>query len=163
MRCASNVVSMRYEFNLPNAAATLQLGEALAAGIGPGRVLHLKGELGSGKTTLVRGLLRALGHHARVKSPSYTLLEPYSLSSLNLYHFDFYRFKDRSEWLSSGFREYFNPASACIVEWPERAAPDLAPPDLELTLEFAGEGRQARIAARTPAGASWLSSLRSFS
>ncbi|MDF3009214.1 MAG: tRNA ((37)-N6)-threonylcarbamoyltransferase complex ATPase subunit type 1 TsaE [Burkholderiales bacterium] len=154
---------MPYEFNLPDAAATLRLGEALAAGIGPGRVLHLKGELGAGKTTLVRGLLRALGHHARVKSPSYALLEPYTLSRLDLYHFDLYRFKDRSEWRSSGFREYFNPASACIVEWPERAAPDLAPPDLELTLEFAGEGRQARIEARTPAGASWLSSLRFFS
>jgi len=148
---------------LPDAAATERLGGALAGGIAPGRVLHLRGDLGSGKTTLVRGLLRALGHQGRVKSPSYTLLEPYTLSSLNLYHFDFYRFKDRSEWLNSGFREYFNPASACIVEWPERAAPHLAPPDLELTLEFAGDARRARLEARTPAGASWLSSLPSFS
>jgi tRNA threonylcarbamoyladenosine biosynthesis protein TsaE len=151
---------MPSEFSLPDAAATERLGEMLAAGIGPGRVLHLKGELGTGKTTLVRGLLRALGHPGRVKSPSYTLLEPYNLSSLHLYHFDFYRFKDRSEWLSSGFREYFNPASACIVEWPERAAPHLAAPDVELTLDFAGEGRRARLAPRTPAGESWLSSLR---
>ncbi len=141
-------------------AATERLGEALAAGIGPGRVLHLQGELGTGKTTLVRGLLRALGYAGRVRSPSSTLLEPYNLSSLHLYHFDFYRFKDRSEWLSSGFREYFNPASACIVEWPERAAPHLAPPDVELTLHFAGEARGARLVARTPAGESWLSSLR---
>ena len=136
---------MTPEFNLPDPAATERLGAALAAGLKPGRVLHLTGELGAGKTTLVRGLLRALGYAGRVRSPSYTLVEPYELSSLNLYHFDFYRFKDRSEWLSSGFREYFNPASACIVEWPERAAPDLAPPDLELELQFAGEGRRARL------------------
>jgi len=148
---------------LPDAEATLRLGAALAAGVAPGRVLHLRGELGTGKTTLVRGLLRALGHRGRVKSPSYSLLEPYTLSSLNLYHFDFYRFKDRSEWLSSGFREYFNPDSLCIVEWPERAGEGLAPPDLELRLEFAGEARRARLEARTPAGESWLSALRSFS
>ncbi|MGQ0547388.1 MAG: tRNA (adenosine(37)-N6)-threonylcarbamoyltransferase complex ATPase subunit type 1 TsaE [Betaproteobacteria bacterium] len=154
---------MTPEFNLPDAAATERLGAALAAGIGPGRVLHLKGELGTGKTTLVRGLLRALGHAGRVRSPSYTLVEPYELSSLNLYHFDFYRFKDRSEWLSSGFREYFNPASACIVEWPERAAPHLAAPDVEVALEFSGDGRRARHEARTPAGRSWLSSLPAFS
>ena len=148
---------------MPDAEATLRLGAALAAGVAPGRVLHLRGELGTGKTTLVRGLLRALGHRGRVKSPSYSLLEPYTLSSLNLYHFDFYRFKDRSEWLSSGFREYFNPDSLCIVEWPERAGEGLAPPDLELRLEFAGEARRARLEARTPAGESWLSALRSFS
>jgi tRNA threonylcarbamoyladenosine biosynthesis protein TsaE len=157
------MLSMTSEFSLPDAAATQRLGEVLAAGMAPGRTLHLKGDLGSGKTTLVRGLLRALGHRGRVKSPSYTLLEPYSLSSLNLYHFDFYRFKDPAEWLNSGFREYFNPASACIVEWPERAAPDLAPPDLEIELQFAGDGRRARLRARTAAGASWLSSLPSFS
>lgn len=80
-----------------------------------------------------------------------------------MYHFDFYRFKDRSEWLSSGFREYFNPDSVCIVEWPERAGEGLAPPDLELRLEFAGEARRASLEARTPAGESWLSALRSFS
>ena len=154
---------MSTQFNLPDVAATLRLGEALAAGVAPGTVLHLKGDLGTGKTTLVRGLLRGLGYAGRVRSPSYALLEPYSLSSLNFYHFDFYRFKDPSEWLSSGFREYFNPDSVCVVEWPERAGPELSPPDLEVRMEIAGEGRRASLAARTPAGASWLSSLRSFS
>ena len=148
---------------MPDVKDTLRLGEALAAGAAPGRVLHLRGALGTGKTTLVRGLLRALGHQGLVRSPSYALLEPYSLSSLNFYHFDFYRFKDRSEWLSSGFREYFNPDSVCVVEWPERAGPELSPPDVEVRLEMAGEGRRASLTARTPAGASWLSSLRSFS
>jgi tRNA threonylcarbamoyladenosine biosynthesis protein TsaE len=153
---------MSREFNLPDAAATSRLGEALAAGVAPGTVLHLKGDLGTGKTTLVRGLLRGLGHEGRVKSPSYALLEPYSLSRLNFYHFDFYRFKDHSEWLTSGFREYFNPDSVCVVEWPERAGPELSPPDLEVRMEMAGEGRRASFTALTPAGASWLSSLHSF-
>jgi len=145
---------------LPDAAATLRLGEALAAGVAPERVVHLRGDLGTGKTTLVRGLLRGLGYAGRVKSPTYTLVEPYTVSRLHFYHFDFYRFKDQSEWLSSGFREYFNPDSACAVEWPERAGGLLAAPDLEVRLEFAGEGRRAILAARSPAGEAWLSSLR---
>jgi len=124
----------------------------------PGRVLHLRGNLGSGKTTLVRGLLRAFGYAGRVKSPTYTLVEVYTVSSLNLYHFDFYRFKDRAEWLNSGFRDYFNPDSVCIVEWPERAADLLAPPDLEARLEFDGAGRSASLAAGSPSGQAWLSS-----
>src|SRR5712691_1417399 len=136
---------MSWNLNLPDEAATLHFGAALAAGVAPGRVLHLRGELGTGKTTLVRGLLGALGHAGRVKSPTYTLVEVYTLSSLNFYHFDFYRFKDRSEWLSSGFREYFNPESLCVVEWPERAGDLLSPPDLKLQLEFAGEARRARL------------------
>lgn len=150
---------MSLDLNLPDAAATGRLGEALAAGVRPGRVLHLRGELGSGKTTLVRGLLRALGYAGRVKSPTYTLVEPYSLSKLHLYHFDFYRFKDRSEWLSSGFREYFSGDAVCIVEWPERAGGLLPPPDLDLHLQFAGEARRATLESHTPAGASWLPAL----
>ena len=144
---------------MPDAAATGRLGEALAAGVRPGRVLHLRGELGSGKTTLVRGLLRGLGYAGRVKSPTYTLVEPYTLSKLHLYHFDFYRFKDRSEWLSSGFREYFSGDALCVVEWPERAGGLLPLPDLDLHLQFAGEARRATLEGRTPAGASWLSAL----
>lgn len=122
----------------------------------PGRVLHLSGELGSGKTTLVRGLLRELGHTGRVKSPTYPLVELYVVSRLNLYHFDFYRFKDRSEWLGSGFRDYFNAQTACIVEWPERAGGLLPPPDLAVRLEFAGRGRRAWLSAGTPGGEAWL-------
>ena len=121
--------------------------------------MHLRGDLGAGKTTLARGLLRALGYAGRVKSPTYTLVEVYTLSRLNFYHFDFYRFKDRSEWLSSGFREYFNPQSMCAVEWPERAG-DLPAPDLDISLEFLGEARCASLHARSEAGRAWLSSAR---
>jgi len=150
---------MPADIKLPDAAATERLGAILAAGIGPGRVLHLRGELGAGKTTLVRGLLRALGYAGRVKSPTYTLVEPYTLSRLDLYHFDLFRFHDRSEWVGSGFRDYFSPETACIVEWPERAGDLLPPPDLQIRLEMAGEGRQALVEACTPAGEAWLSSL----
>ena len=150
---------MARHLNLRDAAATLALGEALGAGVAPGQVLHLRGDLGAGKTTLARGLLRALGYAGRVKSPTYTLVELYSLSSLNLYHFDFYRFKDQEEWLSSGFRDYFNAQSVCVVEWPERAGDLLAPPDLEVRLAFDApeSGRHVVLEARSPAGASWLS------
>jgi tRNA threonylcarbamoyladenosine biosynthesis protein TsaE len=147
------------DLSLPDEAATLRLGEACAAGAANGRVLHLRGELGAGKTTLVRGLLRALGHAGRVKSPTYTLVEPYVDLRLNLYHFDFYRFKDRSEWLSSGFREHFNPESLCIVEWPERAGDLLAAPDLDIHLRYEAEARVASPVAHSPAGEDWLASL----
>src|SRR5204863_2798427 len=142
-------------------AATLRVGEALAGGVAAGRVLHLRGELGTGKTTVVRGLLRGLGFTGRVKSPSYTLVEPYSISRLNLYHFDFYRFKDRTEWLSSGFREYFNADSLCIVEWPERAGELLAPPDLEIQLQYDVQSRIATLAAHSDPGRAWLAAALS--
>ena len=150
---------------MPDEAATLRLGEACAAGAANGRVLHLRGELGAGKTTLVRGLLRRLGYQGRVKSPTYTLVEPYTDLRLNLYHFDFYRFKDRSEWLSSGFREHFNPQSFCIVEWPERAGELLTAPDLDIHLQYTGaagkESRSATFYPHSPAGEDWLASLLS--
>src|SRR3954454_8954862 len=150
---------MAVDLKLPDAQATARLGAELASGIGPGRVLHLSGDLGTGKTTLARGLLRALGVHGRVKSPTYAWVEPYELSSLHLYHFDFFRFNDGSEWLSSGLRDYFGPHSACIVEWPERAGTVLPSPDLAVQLSHEGEARVARLEAHSPAGRAWLSSL----
>jgi tRNA threonylcarbamoyladenosine biosynthesis protein TsaE len=147
---------------LPNAEATLRLGEALAAGVAPGRVLFISGDLGAGKTTLVRGLLKGLGYAGRAKSPTYALVEPYMLSRLDLYHFDFYRFKDRSEWLNSGFREHFNPDSVCVVEWPEKAGDLLAPPDVKIRLDFDGEARRVSLEACSDAGRAWLSSLPSI-
>ena len=144
---------------MPAEADTLRLGAALAAGASNGLVLHLSGELGSGKTTLVRGLLRALGYEGHAKSPSYSLVEPYTLSRLNLYHFDFYRFKDQSEWLSSGFREHFSPDTLCVVEWPERAGESLAQADLAIHLGYSGTGRSAQLAAHSPRGEAWLQSF----
>ncbi|HZD21701.1 MAG TPA: tRNA (adenosine(37)-N6)-threonylcarbamoyltransferase complex ATPase subunit type 1 TsaE [Burkholderiales bacterium] len=151
---------MSVDIKLPDADATVRLGAALAAGIAPGRVLHLSGELGTGKTTLVRGLLRALGVVGAIKSPTYAWVEPYSTSSLDLYHFDFYRFADRTAWLSSGLREYFRPDAVCIVEWPERAGDLLPPPDLAASLHYEGTARRAELRSFSPAGDGWLASVR---
>jgi tRNA threonylcarbamoyladenosine biosynthesis protein TsaE len=154
---------MWLDIKLPDPAATEALGAALAEGARPGRVMHLRGELGAGKTTLVRGLLRALGWAGRVKSPTYALVEAYTVSSLHFYHFDLYRLENRSEWLSSGFREYFSTQAFCVVEWPEKAAGLLGAPDVDVYLQFMGEGRTAGLHAQTSAGASWLAPLRSLS
>ena len=151
---------MAIDLKLPDADATARLGAALAAGIAPGRVLHLSGELGTGKTTLVRGLLRALGVTGPIKSPTYAWVEPYTISSLDLYHFDFYRFADRNAWLSSGLREYFRPDAVCIVEWPERAGELLPPPDLAVRLHYDAVARRAELQSRSSAGDGWLASSR---
>jgi tRNA threonylcarbamoyladenosine biosynthesis protein TsaE len=137
---------------LPDENATLALGAALAPLLAPGLVITLRGELGAGKTTLVRGLLRALGYAGRVKSPTYTLVEVYEVSRLSLYHFDFYRFHDPSEWIDAGFRDTFNGRNVCLIEWPERARGQLPPADLEIFLELAEPGRTATLTAFSPAG-----------
>ncbi len=151
--------------HLKNEAATLALGAAIARCFESGMVVHLRGDLGSGKTTLTRGMLQALGHAGKVKSPTYTLVEPYSVSRLDFYHFDLYRFRNPEEWLDSGFHEYFNPQSVCVVEWPEKAQGLLPPPDLEIELvESTHEdrstiGRDATLVAHSAAGRRCLSAI----
>jgi tRNA threonylcarbamoyladenosine biosynthesis protein TsaE len=147
------------KMHLPDEAATRALGARLARVLEPGLSVYLRGDLGSGKTTLVRGLLRGLGYAGRVKSPTYTLVELYTVSRLNLYHFDFYRFRDPKEWRDAGFNEYFNDASICLVEWPEKAAGLLPVADLEIALEFAGDGRDLEIRAGTESGNACLNRL----
>ena len=114
--------------------------------------MALSGDLGAGKTTLVRGMLRELGWDGPVKSPTYTLVEYYALSKLYFYHFDFYRFADPEEWETAGLAELFRRDSACIVEWPERVASLLPPPDLSIVLAHAGEGRELTAASNSAAG-----------
>lgn len=137
---------------LPDETATLALGAALARGFEPGLVVFLQGELGAGKTTLVRGALRALGYAGRVKSPTYTLVELYEVSRLNLHHFDFYRFQDPREWIEAGFRETFNGVNVSLVEWPEKAEGLLPPADVCVTLKIQDAGRLATLEPRTSAG-----------
>jgi tRNA threonylcarbamoyladenosine biosynthesis protein TsaE len=144
---------------LADAAATLAVGAALAPAMVGGMIVTLSGELGTGKTTLVRGVLHRLGWTGAVKSPSYTLVEHYAISSLYFYHFDFYRFNDPDEWESTGFSEYFQPNAICLIEWPERIAGRLPVVDLELHLAVQGSGRTLRVAARTPAGRACLAAF----
>ncbi len=127
--------------------STLMLGANLAGFLSPGLTIFLSGDLGAGKTTLVRGLLRGLGFAGRVKSPTYTLVESYTVSSLYLYHFDLYRFKHEQEWLDAGFDEMFDGRNICLVEWPERAMNLLPRADVEINLALEGEGRSVKIAS----------------
>ena len=141
-----------------------------------GFTIHFSGDLGAGKTTIVRALLRRLGVEGRIKSPTYTLVEPYVVEmpmaqpksvesrqdmKLNCYHFDFYRFEDPHEWLEAGFRDYFSDAVLRLVEWPERAVGDsgslLPAPDLACVLATVGDGREATLSAFTDRGVAWLS------
>ncbi len=173
---------------LADEAATLALGTALAEAIksrfmttGEAPALYFSGDLGAGKTTLVRALLRAIGITGRIKSPTFALMEPYEVvllnaqhqpnpqkeiaielesaqnlslySHLRCYHFDFYRFTDTREWLEAGFREYFEPQALCLVEWPEKAGPALPAADLHIHLSMPlEEGREARLDAWSTRG-----------
>jgi tRNA threonylcarbamoyladenosine biosynthesis protein TsaE len=129
---------------LPDESATMLAAGRLAVGIAlAGRsgalpvTIYLRGDLGAGKTTFVRGVLRALGYEGRVKSPTYALVEVYAISSLNLYHFDFYRLRDPNEWHEAGFRDSLTAQAISLIEWPEKAhgaLVPLPPPDLEILL-----------------------------
>lgn len=138
--------------HLDDEAATERAGAALAAGLQTGLVIYLLGNLGAGKTTLVRGALRALGHEGKVKSPTYTLIEPYTVSRLNLYHFDFYRFNTAEEYLEAGLEEFFAGHGVCLVEWPEKAEPYVANADIEVRLGVRDSGRSIEVSAKTEAG-----------
>ena len=121
-------------------------------------IIFLEGDLGAGKTTFARGVLRGLGHAGRVKSPTFALVEPYSFSRLNLYHFDFYRFRDPQELAESGLREYFNEAAVCLIEWPEKAA-GLPHADLRILIRETNGGRTIDLQAGTENGGLCLQRL----
>ena len=150
---------------LRDSAATEAAGARLASALTAGMIVTLSGDLGAGKTTLVRGCLRALGWVGSVKSPSYPLVEHYPLSSLYFYHFDFYRFADPSEWDTAGLADCFGPDAVCLVEWPERVAGRLPPPDVALTLTYPADpsrsGRELTLMAHTEGGERCLAAMMS--
>jgi len=151
----------RRSVQLADEAATTAFAARLARGIKPGMVVYLRGDLGAGKTTLVRALLHALGHVGRVKSPTYTLLEQYEAGGLHLRHFDLYRFRDEEEWEAAGFRDEFDGHNVCLVEWPEKAQGLMPQADVEIVFEILPSGRNLTIRAHTETGRACLNALQS--
>jgi tRNA threonylcarbamoyladenosine biosynthesis protein TsaE len=145
----------------PNEAATQDFAQALAKQPALRHALiELQGDLGAGKTTFVRHLLRALGVQGRVKSPTYAVVEPYELPDLNVWHFDFYRFSDPREWEDAGFRDIFASPGLKLAEWPEKAAGFLPRADLIVQLEaHDDDARQVTLTAQTPTGQALLEAL----
>lgn len=151
------------KLDLADAAATDALGSALAATF-PGAslaavIVGLHGELGAGKTSCVRSLLRGLGVQGTVRSPTYTLVETYLLPGLTAIHADLYRLRVPGEFLDLGVSEFLLPGHLILLEWSENGAGYVPPPDLDLTLGYAGEGRTATLEARTALAEPWLEKL----
>jgi len=166
------------DLDLPDSSATEALGQALARALpitvyldtaraagssaaawGCGAVMYLQGELGAGKTTCARSLLRALGATGLVRSPTYTLVETYILAALTCVHVDLYRLQGYSEVDELGLRDLVGPGCLLMVEWPEKGGGALPPADLDLTFNYAGDSRQGRLTAKTQLGIEWLTNL----
>jgi len=149
---------------LHDEAGTIALGAALARALTPGLTLYLHGDLGTGKTTLTRALLHAAGYSGHVKSPTYTLAEPYRVHiggrDIDVIHFDLYRMASAEEFLDAGFREHFNDDNICIVEWPENAASVLPAADINLFLKLCGNGREVELHALSDQGLQCLDRLK---
>lgn len=145
---------------LRDEAETLALAERVHSALPSGALVFLRGNLGAGKTTFVRGWLRAAGFSGPVKSPTFTLVEEYPFEDRIVYHFDLYRLNDPEELEWMGFRDYLRPDAVCFVEWPERGAGLLPRADLEISLEISGTGRIAEISAGTDRGAAALARLQ---
>lgn len=148
---------------LPDEHATEQFGAILAQSLGEdGAIIFLDGDLGAGKTTLSRGLIRALGHQGAVKSPTYTLVEPYENFDFPLYHFDLYRLSDPEEVDFLGVDEYFLPPAVCLIEWPQRGQGHLPPADVQLQLSDSGSGRQIECRSLTVRGQAVIDRLHAL-
>lgn len=147
-------------FQLNNEDETIAVGQKLARHIQAPLTLYLTGDLGAGKTTLSRGLIQGLGHKGAVKSPTYTLVEPYELDGVEVYHFDLYRLNDPEELEFMGIRDYFTDSSLCIVEWPDKGEGLLPDADIHLHLNYVNQGREIHIRALTDSGKTLLAAIK---
>lgn len=149
----------RLQRTIANADDMEMSGRAAAAGVRPGQLVFLQGELGAGKTTWVRGLLRGLHYDGSVKSPTYTLVESYELDPCNVYHFDFYRLDDPDELEHLALRDYLDGRGVCLVEWPERGMGFLPEPDCRVVIEYDNEGRCLTMNCNTQLGRSLCATM----
>jgi tRNA threonylcarbamoyladenosine biosynthesis protein TsaE len=147
------------EITLADPAAQAAFGARLAPLLPPRLVIYLEGDLGTGKTTLVRGILRGLGHHGSVRSPTYTLIEPYELPEARVYHLDLYRLADPEELEYLGLRDLSAEDAVILVEWPERGLGALPAPDLTVRIRYEARGRHLSLMAATPEGAALVAAL----
>ncbi len=151
------------QFNLLNEDATITMGNQIAeivkSELNHGITVYLNGDLGAGKTTLTRGFVQGMGHVGNVKSPTYTLVEPYELEQWNIYHFDLFRLADPEELEFMGIRDYFNKNCCCFVEWPEKGHGLLANADVSINMEYQGEQRSIILQAQSELGQQLLASL----
>ncbi|MCL1066788.1 tRNA (adenosine(37)-N6)-threonylcarbamoyltransferase complex ATPase subunit type 1 TsaE [Shewanella olleyana] len=138
--------------NLQDEQATIELGKSLSLWVSAPLVIYLTGDLGAGKTTLSRGLIQSLGHQGNVKSPTYTLVEPYEFKDMEVFHFDLYRLLDPEELEYMGIRDYFTEKSISIIEWPDRGHGLIPEADLAIHLSYQGEQREVEISGLTASG-----------
>lgn len=131
--------------NIKDEQAMLAAGNKLAALLKPGMVVFLVGNLGAGKTTLVRGILRGLGHLGAVKSPTYNIVEPYSINEQTVFHFDLYRLMDVEELEYMGIRDYLTDDSICFIEWPDKGDGLLPKPDIQIEIKINGSERELLV------------------
>lgn len=153
---------MHIEFNVVTVKDMEALGASLAQRLAAVRLIYLYGALGSGKTTLVRAILRALGYRGKVKSPTFTLVEPYNIDGREVYHFDLYRLKEAEELEFIGFRDYVKNNNLCLVEWAERGAAVLPPPDVDIRISIVTDDDQRIVQLKSCSnrGAELVSGLR---